>query len=491
MIAIFFLLLLLYLSSLSLEEVIEDKHHQSRHKHHLKRVGHNHTDSLRQYFKHSPYYSSLPRPPKIAFLFLTRYNLPLQEIWEEFFTFQASPLYYNIYVHPSTPHTFPKNSVFHDSVIQTQVRSGWGSMTQVQAIRLLFSAALEDLDNQFFPLFSESCLPLYSFQKWYRVLLNNPPKSIVNACPFTVPKDMELTRWHPDLEQSKMLKKSHWRKSATWVMLIRKHATIFSEYTDDDKYWENVKCVDEHFLPTILAMHGVENETTCSDGFTSVSWYKWNSAHPRIFANEQLDKEGFYKFRFEKLDEIHQSKEKDIIGMNARCSGYQGICHFAVRKFSYLSKYHLLAYLDQVLIDDRDDIYYNPLSPPSSWSESYSEQFRHSRSINYTHYDFMDHLLGRVRVVKGSSDLTFIDNGYRRYFSDLKSMRFFLRIPDHVTNEELISKMKELSEEESRLPELKYPHYLQIHDNMLIKQRKRPLVWVLQNNTRRHVLTGE
>ncbi len=371
-------------------------------------------------------------------------------------------------------------------------------MTQVQAIRLLFSAALEDLDNQFFPLFSESCLPLYSFQKWYRVLLNNPPKSIVNACPFTLAKDMERSRWHPDLEQSKMLKKSHWRKSATWVMLIRKHVTIFSEYTDDDKYWENVKCVDEHFLPTILAMHGVENETTCSDGFTSVTWPNNLVSHPLTFSTDQITPELFYNIRFKKVFYYHNHPSKELINLNTRCSGYHGLCHFTVRKFSYTAKLHLLNKLPYLFVDDRDDIYYNPNTPPLTWEESYSTEYRHNSGHSGQHggndttlslsTDFYKRFIPKLRKDPLSpNEYVLIDNGQRRYFANNETIKFYFRIPETVNINDLLSSLPSINEEESQLP-LRYKHpfyYFQpLQQGQVIKQRSSDRVYIIKGYER-------
>jgi hypothetical protein len=37
---------------------------------------------------------------KIAFLFMTRGLMPLEDIWREFFSFNADPSHYSIYIHP-------------------------------------------------------------------------------------------------------------------------------------------------------------------------------------------------------------------------------------------------------------------------------------------------------------------------------------------------------------------------------------------------------
>ena len=72
-------------------------------------------------------------------------------------------------------------------------------MSQVQAMRSLVTAALEDPLNEWFCLMSESCIPLVPFPKWRDIMLANS-KSIVNAC-WMDPGEMELgTRWKPSLD---------------------------------------------------------------------------------------------------------------------------------------------------------------------------------------------------------------------------------------------------------------------------------------------------
>ena len=154
----------------------------------------------------------------------------------------------------------------------------------------LVRAALEDPLNEWFCLMSESCIPLVPFPKWRNVMLANN-KSIVNACPMH-PSEMETdTRWKPSLDkvfyfrhiifQFRLnnlplkvgMNKSHWRKSANWFALTRKHAFVFVNETKLEPGWEGVTCCDEHYLPSILAYYSLDNETTCTDGLAHVNWY--------------------------------------------------------------------------------------------------------------------------------------------------------------------------------------------------------------------------
>lgn len=45
---------------------------------------------------------------KIAFLFLTRGPMPLEDVWREFFAWNANPDQYSIYIHPHHGFKYPR-----------------------------------------------------------------------------------------------------------------------------------------------------------------------------------------------------------------------------------------------------------------------------------------------------------------------------------------------------------------------------------------------
>jgi hypothetical protein len=438
---------------------------------------------------------------KIAFLFLVKQDLSLREIWEEFFSFHAPKHQYNIYIHSSFPFTYPETSIFHNRTIAKQITVKWGTLGLVKATRFLMEAAYnDDPDNYYFPLFSESCLPLYSFSKMYRVLLHNPSGdlSIITACPHTEEGNMEVNRWKPSLDNSPNMKKEYWRKSGEWIMLIRKHAKIYIDFVEDDQYWESIPCADEHFLPSILALHHVENETTCSDGFTSVYWTSLIASHPHTYSSSEIDDELIYHLKFGKLLDFHAHPEHEIIGLNNQCSHYYGICHFANRKFNFLSKFHLFSKLHLLLMDDRDDIYYTPNNPPSSFLDysnitSKGNSFLNLTSINspYLGFDYEKRLfpnLRRKEDTENNSTYYYIDLGYLREFADSHTMKFFLRIPFSISEKELNKKIPILSSKEiASIPHHVHAFFPTISEGSLMKARRSNTVWFIQGYERHAV----
>jgi hypothetical protein len=445
---------------------------------------------------------------KIAFVFLIRHNLPLEEIWQEFFTFNAPRNQFNIYVHSATRYKFKPSSIFYNRTIAKHLDAKWGTLGLVQATRLLMEAALEDdPDNYYFPLLSESCIPLYAFSKFYRILTTTGiNKSIITACPHTEHGNMEEeSRWSKTLENSKHLKWEHWRKSGQWIMLIQSHAKLFVSYTEDDEYWQKVPCSDEHFLPTLLATFGKDAETTCSDGFTNVYWDhpSWGS-HPYSYLSEEINRNLFYNLRFAKLQPEEWSKPK-IIGLNNQCAGYPGICHFVARKFSFATKFQLLSQLQFLLVDDKDDHYQSPLPPPST-ADSYKDKLLFSSSSSdsssskYPGFSFFDKLFPNLRKdpqrmnARDSSAPVFyyLEHEHLREFPNLYIARFFLRIPhEKLSDAEFIARVPVISsEEQSKFP--KYVEYAfpSFHEGQLVKAHKRQEIWLIGNFERQLVSTA-
>lgn len=278
---------------------------------------------------------------KIAFLFLSRGPMPLEELWSEFFTWRADPKEYSIYVHTAAGYEYPTDSIFYKKNENLAAAVEWGKMSQVRAIKRLVREALKDPLNERFCLMSESCIPLVSFPRWKSVMFNHD-KSIINACPM---EGMEEYRWHSGLDSTE-IKVKDWRKSATWFTLNRKHAWVFVNETETESHWEKVMCVDEHYLPTILAWKGMENETTCSDGFAYVHWPSAIASHPTTFSGSDINR-SFLK-ALERPIDIHYTNSQ----FSQTCSGYEELCHFTARKFGANAKVPLLMHLKYLLGDE-------------------------------------------------------------------------------------------------------------------------------------------
>ncbi len=276
---------------------------------------------------------------KIAFLFMSRGHMPLEDVWKEFFEDpRSNPNEYSIYLHPTRtagrPYKMHKGSLFTDKEIEDTVEVHWGGWEFSQAMINLVKAALQDPENEVFCLLTDSCTPLLPLPQWRRLLLSDD-KSFLNACPMSIEDGSELdSRWRPSLDG--VFDKKFWRKSSSWSALQRRHAELVTRPYNFTEAWKHVHISDEHYFPSVLAYHGLDNETHCNDGYMYVSWLNLEAAHPSFFTADMINAELFENT----LKKTHTLVTSAGVNMTfgSKCTGLidrgQNICHFAARKFS-------------------------------------------------------------------------------------------------------------------------------------------------------------
>jgi hypothetical protein len=243
--------------------------------------------------------------PKTAFLFLARNQMPLDFLWAHFFM-GAEAHEYSVYIHARPGVVYTKKNTeckaFYNRQLPNSVSVEWGASTMIEAERLLLSAALADPHNERFILLSDSCVPLYTFKYVYDYVMTSP-KSFVDS----------FTDWNDDRYDPRMapgIKRDKWRKGSQWFVLIRKHAEavvadqhIFPIFRRHCKrlalpeYWRantdnntlEHNCIpDEHYIQTLLAIRGFEEEIERR----TLTYSKW-----RDFDKER-DRHGWHPVTF-------------------------------------------------------------------------------------------------------------------------------------------------------------------------------------------------
>ncbi|CAN8305418.1 unnamed protein product [Cochlearia groenlandica] len=246
--------------------------------------------------------------PKIAFLFLTRRDLPLDFLWDGFFT-GIDHANFSIYIHSLPGFVFNEDTTrskyFYGRQVNNSIKVIWGESSMIAAERLLLSSALEDISNQRFLLLSDSCVPLYEFGYIYRYIISSP-RSFVDSFVHTTE-----TRYSEKM--SPVIPEEKWRKGSQWVSLIRSHAEVI---VNDDivfpvfeklckrcppigtkEAWLFLQqgrrnCIpDEHYVQTLLKMRGLESEIdrrtlTYTVWNVSGTKYQAKSWHPVTFTSE-------------------------------------------------------------------------------------------------------------------------------------------------------------------------------------------------------------
>ncbi|KAJ9136383.1 hypothetical protein P3X46_033467 [Hevea brasiliensis] len=217
-------------------------------------------------------------PPKIAFLFLVRKELPLDFLWGSFFE-NAEVANFSIFIHSAPGFEFDESTTrshfFYGRQLKNSIQVVWGESSMIEAERLLLSAALDDPANQRFVLLSDSCVPLYNFSYIYSYLMASP-RSFVDS--FVDTKEERYNQ-----KMSPIIRKHKWRKGSQWITLVRTHAEVI---VDDEvifpvfqkhckrapppdaskgklnpKLKKQNNCIpDEHYVQTLLSMADLEGE---------------------------------------------------------------------------------------------------------------------------------------------------------------------------------------------------------------------------------------
>lgn len=257
-------------------------------------------------------------PPKVAFLFLTKGDLPLDFLWDRFFQAAPAAKPYSIYIHaPPGIHynsSVTRFSRFQGRNIANPTKVEWGEASMVDAERRLLAAALEDGRNQRFILLSDSCIFLHDYSFVYDYVTMSS-RSFLDSF-----RDSEHnTRHRYNTNMAPTVLQEHWRKGSQWFVLVRKHAqevagdrAIFSTFQKHCKRvvvpeWEWGKqapgtngsdpnppeCIpDEHFISTLLAVKGWEHEVERR----SLTYSRWRPFDPA------KDRGGWHPIMFDLAD---------------------------------------------------------------------------------------------------------------------------------------------------------------------------------------------
>uniref|UniRef100_A0A0E0JZ95 Uncharacterized protein n=1 Tax=Oryza punctata TaxID=4537 RepID=A0A0E0JZ95_ORYPU len=225
-----------------------------------------------------------PRP-KVAFLFLTRWDLPMAPLWEKFF--EGHRGLYSVYVHsdPAFNGSDPgESSVFHRRTIPSK-EVKWGEISMVEAERRLLAHALLDESNARFLLLSESHAPLFDFPTVYSYLINSTTKVYLES--YDLPGATGRGRYKRGM--SPVVTAAQWRKGSQWFEMDR---GLAADVIADDVYFPvfarlcTRNCyADEHYLPTFLSIRHPSRVAN-----RSVTWVDWSHGgpHPARFTRTEV-----------------------------------------------------------------------------------------------------------------------------------------------------------------------------------------------------------
>ncbi|XP_027358590.1 glycosyltransferase BC10 isoform X2 [Abrus precatorius] len=219
--------------------------------------------------------------PKIAFLFIARNRLPLEMVWDAFF--RGGDNKFSIFVHPRPGFLLNKattrSSYFLNRQVNDSIQVEWGEASMIEAERILLRHALSDPLNDRFVFLSDSCIPLYNFSYTYDYIMSTSTSFVDSFA------DTKEGRYNPKMDP--VIPVYNWRKGSQWAVLTRKHAKVLVEdetvfpmfqlYCKPADTSRVHNCIpDEHYVQTLLAQKGLEEEIT-RRSLTHTSWDISNS----------------------------------------------------------------------------------------------------------------------------------------------------------------------------------------------------------------------
>jgi hypothetical protein len=212
---------------------------------------------------------------------------------------------FSVYVHLSAEmDPGAVGPLWRSRLVQHRVPTEWGTHSLVEATRSLLWEAFKDPSNQRFVLVSEADIPIWDPLTFYHELMAEQ-RSRVDAW-WHPGMDLDRWSWRMALSGAR-IRRTDWRKSAQWFSLLRSHVqlalqdeVVFTAFEDhcrsafDGDYGRWRDCYsDEHYLPTLLHMKGLQEETVPSPlGITAADWSE-KSPHPHEFTAEEVVPELF------------------------------------------------------------------------------------------------------------------------------------------------------------------------------------------------------
>ncbi|KAB1201017.1 hypothetical protein CJ030_MR0G005283 [Morella rubra] len=269
-------------------------------------------------------------PPKIAFLFLVRQDLPLDFVWDIFFKGGVTANF-SIYVHSEPGFVFNEttrsSSFFYGRQLNNSVQVVWGELTMIEAVPLSLKNALNDPANERFVLLSDSCIPLHNFIYTYNSSMSSQ-KSFVDSF-----LDVKDKRYHPKM--SPTIPKEKWRKGSQWITLIGRHAEIVADDEIIFPVFRWKKCDDSSSC--LLEMHSTRNALhVCKQDFDSGFTFPWL----KLKHHSCISDEHYVQALLADINHVHYESSN----RTERCqiSSKPAPCYFFARKFTRRAGIRLL-----------------------------------------------------------------------------------------------------------------------------------------------------
>lgn len=201
-------------------------------------------------------------PDKIAFLFLTIDNINCDAYWNNYFDLSRS----NIYVHPKNPSevTLPW---LKKNIISENVSTAWGHI--VNAELCLLREAMKDPDNKKFVTISESCIPIKTFDDFYKDVMK---KEDINK---SMIKIMHVSKYDFEarIKTQPQYTKYTFTKHYARFCLARGHVEKLLDLPySDHRFFCDMHVGDEFFLTLLFSKCNIDSKEIIDRAVTFDNW---------------------------------------------------------------------------------------------------------------------------------------------------------------------------------------------------------------------------
>jgi hypothetical protein len=226
---------------------------------------------------------TVPEPPvqplgengKVAFLFLTRGQHLLADVWEEYWEGHEARV--SVYGHAKNRdwRVMPgRNDWLGRAQIEEHLPTEWGGISLVHAQMALLKAALQIPENRFFIFASESCAPVRPMTDLLRLL------SIDGRSRFRVQDWWEvngINHWKAErASPAGPIPPREWRWHPQWMLLNREAAELIVTNESLIACFDGTHAPDESAFGTILHIAGYPLEQKVAP--KDITWCRWASA---------------------------------------------------------------------------------------------------------------------------------------------------------------------------------------------------------------------
>jgi len=214
---------------------------------------------------------------KIAFLFLTTEDIHKPKKWYDFLSEGKDRA--TLYAHSKFQDRL-KNQYLIDAQIPERFKTNWGTMGIVNVMNTLLKNALQDETNKYFVFCSESCIPIFNFNKSYNKIFNIG-KSWINLISNYNNRRYSEMQLNKIIDPKKLsLHKHKILKNEQWMILSREHAQIIADH-DHTEDFKHLPIPDEWYHANVIRQY----DSNFRNNFIndSLTYLEWGRFSPKTF----------------------------------------------------------------------------------------------------------------------------------------------------------------------------------------------------------------